>query len=241
MDENIYDILNDSDINLKDYKKEEFNDIEKGKMKKNFRNSIKKKKNYKKSKIAATVAIGLMVGLFGTNPGNQVLASINIIGFDIASRLGIESNLEEYKTVVDKAVTKNGITIQLNEVVLDGNELIVSSTIKNNEESIGDYGMRSFERIYINGKSVNGNAGGGFKKIDDNTMESTMRYTLDGNNISGDIEVKIKYKEVWLEDNKAKNGPWVFEFKTNGDELVSDTQIVELNNKFTLDNGEKLL
>ena len=237
MDENIYDILNDSDINLKDYKKEEFNDIEKGKMKKNFRNSIKKKKNCKKSKIAATVVIGLMVGLFGTNPGNQVLASINIIGFDIASRLGIENNLEEYKTVVDKSVTNKGITMQLNEVVLDGNELIVSSTLKSNDKKIDVLGMIASGKVYINGKSVGLTVAGGSKKIDDYTVEQVMTHTLDGNEFSGDLDVKILYTNVRSGDSTTK-GTWKFEFKTNGDELASDTQIIEVDNKFILDNGE---
>lgn len=237
MDENIYDILNNSDINLKDYKKEEFNDIEKGKMKKNFRNSIKKKKNCKKSKIAATVAIGLIVGLFGTNPGNQVLASINIIGSDIASRLGIENDLEEYKTVVDKSVTNKGITMQLNEVVLDGNELIVSSTLKSNDKKIDVLGMIASGKVYINGKSVGLAAGGGSKKIDDYTVEQVMTHTLDGSKSSGDLDVKILYTDVRSGDSTIK-GTWKFEFKTNGDELVLDTQIIEMDNKFILDNGE---
>ena len=179
MSKNIYDMLNDSDINVDDYKREEFNDIEKATIKKSFTNLIKKKKNHKKGTIAVALAIGLIVGIFGTNAGNQVLAGINIISSDIASRLGIENNLEEYKTVVDKSVTKNGITIQLNEVVLDGNELIVSSTIKSHEKKIGALGMIASGKVYINGKSVSLGEGGGIKQIDEYTMEQVMTHTLD--------------------------------------------------------------
>lgn len=238
MSKNIYDMLNDSEINLDEYKKEEFNHIEKAKIKKVFRNSVKKKKNYKKGTIAAAVVVGITVGLFGTNTGNQVLASINIISTDIASRLGVTNNLEEYKTVVDKSVTKNGMTIQLDEVVLDGDKLIVSTTIKNNEGKIEGY-LNSSESIYINGKLINGGSGGGSKRIDDNTIESTISYDLGENNTNGDIEVKIKYRDLWTENEKIK-GPWVFEFKTNGDELMADTEKIQIDNKFVLENGDEV-
>ena len=42
------------------------------------------------------------------------------------------------------------------------------------------------------------------------------------------------------EGDYTTKGSWVFEFKTNGDELLADTQIVKLNNKFELENGNKV-
>lgn len=240
MKKDIYDMLNDSDINLEDYKKEEFNDIEKGKIKSNFRKSIKKKRNYKKGTVAAALAIGLTAGLLGTNTGNQVLANINIIGSSIASKLGLESDLENYKTVVDKAITKGGITIQLNEVVLDGNVLIVSSTLKTQEKIDKEIGITAFGSVYVNGKEVSLSAGGGSENIDKYTTESVMEYTLGASDLSGDLDVKIIYKDVLIGGDVKNKGPWEFEFRTNGDELALDTQIVELNNKFILDNGDEI-
>lgn len=240
MSKNIYEMLNDSDIDLDEYEKEEFNDIEKGKMKKNFRHAINKKNRYKKSKVAAVVAVGVMVLLFGTNTGNQVLASINMLGSDIASRLSIESNLEEYKTVVDKSITKDGITIQLNEVILDVDELIVSSTIKSSDEKIGEYGIHGAEDIYINGKSVSSAAGGSSEEIDEYTVEQIMKYKLDEDDFSGDLDVRIVYRNIFTGEESTKKGPWKFEFKTNGDELALDTQKIGIDYKLTLDNGEEV-
>lgn len=240
MKKDIYDMLNDSDINLVDYGKEEFNDIEKGKIKSNFRKSIKKKRDYRKGTVAATLAIGLTLGLFGTNTGNQVLATINIIGSDIATRLGIESNLEDYKTVVDKSVTKDGITIKLNEVVLDGEVLIVSSTLKTQEFVDKGTSIHADETIYINGKNVTLGGGGSVENIDGYTMESVMEHNLDTSELNGDLDIEIVYKNVFQGEKVINKGPWKFEFKTNGDELQLDTQVVKLNNKFTLDNGDEV-
>lgn len=240
MKKDIYDMLNDSDIDLVDYEKVEFNDIEKGKMKNNFRKSIKKKRDYKKGTVAAALAIGLTVGLFGTNIGNQVLATINIIGSDIASRLGIESNLEDYKTVVDKSVTKDGITIKLNEVVLDGDVLIVSSTLKTQEAVDMGRSISASETIYINGKIMNLGGGGGIENIDGYTMESVMKYNLGESDLTGDLDVEIVYRNVVQDEKVINKGPWKFEFKTNGDELALDTQVINLNNKFRLDNGDEV-
>ena len=239
MSKNIYEILNNSNVELNEYKVEELNDIEKAKMKSNFRKSIKPKRNRKAPKIAAAVALGLAVGLFATNTGNNVLATINIISEDIASRLGIEKNLDEYKTVVNKSITKNGITIQLNEVILNGDELIVSSTLKSNEP-IGEHGINSYGKIYINGKLVDTGAAGGAKAIDNYTMEETLIYDINSIHTDKDLNIKIRYSNVSLQNNEVK-GPWEFEFKSSGEELALATKELDLGYSFTLESGEKII
>lgn len=240
MNKNIYEMLNDSDINLDEYEKEEFNDIEKKKIKKSFRNLIKKKKNYKKGIVAAVLSIGITFGLFGTNIGLEVVAAINIIGSDIASRLGIESNLDDYKTVINKEITEDGITIQLNEVILDGDELIVSSTLKSSEDKIEELHINTLFEVYINGKGISSAGGVASKKIDEYTMEETIKYAFNDSDLTGDLDVKIVYRERVPDVAPTSRGPWIFEFKTNGDELAIDTEIIELDHKFILDNGQEI-
>lgn len=58
MGKNIYDILNETKVDLNEYDRKDFNDIEKKKIKKNFKKSIKSKNNrYKRYVSAILVAI----------------------------------------------------------------------------------------------------------------------------------------------------------------------------------------
>ncbi|WP_027626150.1 DUF4179 domain-containing protein [Clostridium lundense] len=239
MKNDIYTMLNDADINLEQYKKDDFNDIEKKNLKVKFRKSINSKKPYKRNiAVAAAVALVLTVGILGNNAYVYATRVSNIIGRDIGSLLGIQKNLDEYKTVVNKSVTNKGITVKLNEVILDGNQLNVSYNISSNEKLEGGRSWMPFFTVYINGKKASNGAGGSDTIVDDYTTEGVMTYDLDKVNLSGDLNIKILCKSMIL-DNKEKKGTWSFEFKTNGDQLKIDTREIALNNKFILENGKE--
>jgi hypothetical protein len=237
----IYNMLNNADINLDEYKKEELDDLEKRNFKANFRKSIKKKKYYKRNIIAAGIAIVLTVTLFGTNMGVNALTSVLEMPQvqDIASFFKIRKNLDEYKTVVNKAITDNGITIQLNEVILDGNEINVSFNISSTEKFKNvEMPAHAFGLLYINNEEIMNGAVGGSNRIDEHNLQEVITYDLGDGQYSGDLDVKIRFFSV--EINGSRNeGQWDFEFKTNGDELKSDTREIALHNKITFDNGEE--
>lgn len=57
--------------------------------------------------------------------GNSVLTSINFIRSSIEEFFNYKSNLlGEYKTVVNKEVTRNGVTVKLNKVLLDEDQIL---------------------------------------------------------------------------------------------------------------------
>lgn len=233
MKKNIYDLLNEVEIDLNKYDKENFTDIEKRKLKK----SLKKNNPLHKKGTAIAVIALLTIGLLGTNLGEPLLANINIIACNIANSLGIEKSLDEYKTVVNQSITKKGITIQLNEVILDHDELVVSATSIANEK-LGKSGIMLSHNVYINGKNVSNGAGGSAKQIDEYTMQEVMSHDLKGD-FSGELNVKVVFSNPMINE-KTKKGRWVFEFKTNGDELALDTEEILLDNTFTLADGQKI-
>ena len=238
MNNNIYDMLNDVEIDINNYDKEKLNDIEKKRIKNNLKKSIKSKHTYRKAASIAETAV-ISIGLLGTSFGSYAYAGINSFFYDIASVLGIEKNLDEYKTVVNQSITKNGITVQLNEVILDNDELIVSATSTFNEKLGGEGGTILDHNVYINGKRVNSGAGGSAEKIDEYTMQVVMVNHLTEGNFNGDLNVKIVFSDPMI-NGKTTKGRWVFEFKTNGDELAINTREISLNNKFTLENGQEI-
>ncbi|MCT4563367.1 MAG: DUF4179 domain-containing protein [Maledivibacter sp.] len=236
MEKNMYDLLNEAEIDLDEYDQEYFTDIEKRKIKNSFKKSIKKNRFVYRKYIVASIAL-LMIGLFTTNIGNHVLAYANTITYDIASFLGIERNLDEYKTVVDQSISKNGITIQLNEVILDNDQLVVSTTSKS-DEKLEEGFISPIGSVYVNGENISFGGGGGAKKIDAYTVEEVTIYTLD-EVLDGELNIKLLFSDVLI-NGKTKKGPWVFEFKTNGDELALNTDKISLNHTFELENGQKI-
>lgn len=239
MKKDIYEILNDSNIDIDKYKKYDLNDIEKEKLKNNFKNSVKNKKSIKKLPIAIAMSLILATGLITTNLGSEILVSAAITTSNISSYLGLNKNLDNYSTIINKSISKNGVTISINDVILNNNELIVSSTIQSSKGDATKEGFHEFGNILINGKSVNLNASGSARAIDKSTMESVSNYALPDIDLSKEVNIKIIYSDVLVGD-KFIYGPWIFEFKTNGSELSKDTKRINLDNKFTLENGNEL-
>ncbi|GAA0076693.1 DUF4179 domain-containing protein [Clostridium sp. CTA-5] len=239
MKNDIYTMLNEININMDDYKKEDFNDIEKKKIKANLKKSILKKKFPKKNAIAAVAIVALTIGIFGNNIGVSALSKVGyMINNDIGSFLGIEKNLDDYKTVINKSITDKGITVQLNEVILDGNEMTVSYNVTYDKKLDECESWHGFNQIYVNGKALNTGSGGSARNIDEYTTQSVITYNLENCDLNGDLNIKIESSSVMLNDNKQK-GNWTFEFKTSGDQLRVDTKKIILNKKFTLENGQE--
>lgn len=247
MKNNIYSLLNEANIDLDEYKKEDFNDIEKESLKKNIRKSIKKsrKQNVGKKIIAAAAIIAVLVGMSFGNTGAYAISKINLFSESISSFLGIERNLEDYNTVVNKSVTDNGVTVKLNEVVLDDNELLISTNISSERILKEHESWGSEMTLYINNKKVKFTGeGGGRKRIDDYTTQQVARYDLASikdMDLSGDLNIKIVYSKMMVNYNDDINGTWKFEFKTNGDRLKIDTKTVKLGYGFNIENGDKYI
>lgn len=239
-------------INIDDIKvSSKLDDIIKNSVDEGFEKSSNKNKNMlnrrngksRKSIVAAAIIVAVGATVFGSIFRNEVIAAVKLTMFDIKNYLGVNKDLDEYKTVVNEAISKNGITIQLNEVILDKDEVIVSTTIKSDKKLDKDIGLMAFGSVYINGKEASGASSGGSKQIDEYTQEMVLSYGLNNELKSGDLYIEIKYDEVTLLiDSKENNikGPWSFEFTSNGDALSISTNNIELNNSFTLDNGQKV-
>ncbi|WP_238861619.1 DUF4179 domain-containing protein [Clostridium sp. YIM B02569] len=247
MKNNVYSLLNDTNINLDEYKKEDFNDIEKKLLKKNIRKSIKKsrKQNVGRKIIAAAAIIAVLTGMSFGNAGVYAMSKINLFNESISSFLGIEKNLEDYSTVINKSVMDNGVNVKLNEVILDDNELVISTNITS-DRILKDYETWDSEMtLYINNKKIKfTGASGGIKNLDNNTTQEVLEYDLDSIkdiDLSGDLNMKIIFSKMAVNYQDDINGTWKFEFKTNGDKLKIDTKTVNLDYEFDIENGEKYI
>lgn len=243
MRDNIYKIINDGKFK-DDYNFEPLNDIDKSKFKKNIKKSIHLGENKKKYRNAAAVAVISAICLgagLSTQAGAEVMMHVRE---NIESALRIQKNIDDYKTVINKSITDNDITIQLNEVILDEKELIISTNISS-DRILGDDEVYDEDKtIYINNKKVKFTGqSGSIGKIDDKTSQSVLMYdldTVDEKDLEGDLDIKIVYSKVSINHSNPVRGKWVFEFKANKDMLMADTKEIKLDYSFSLDNGEKV-
>ncbi len=227
MKQDIYDLLNDMEIDLTELKRENFTELETKRIMKKFRKSTIPNRSYKK--YAGVIAAAIMsVGILGTIPS---FAMTNPVAHSIVNFLGIEKDLDSYTTVINKAITKGNVTIQLNEVILDGEELIVSTTVKSTECIEGKH-IYARASVYVNGREVNGARGGGSREIDDYTVEEVMHYQL-GENYTGKLDVALVFNNVKVGNDRQK-GTWKFEFSTNGEALSARTKSQKMSQTFML-------
>ena len=239
MSSNIYELLNDVQTDMENYKAEEPDDIERKRWKKKAAKDIigkgKKKRRWKPVAGVCAAAVILAVGV-GSGPLHHVVqAAVKSISYDIASILGIKKDLEPYKTVIGKSVTSNGITITLNEVIVNEDEIIVSST-KEYDEKITDENKRFIGvNVYINGKSVSDSASGGEEQVGDNTIVSVSECDIKDVDLSQTFDFEIQYMDY---DNMSAT--WEFEFSASGEELAQSTNTVQINKTFTLDDGTEV-
>lgn len=239
MGNNIYDMLNDNNIDLEGLDREGFNPIEKKQIEARFKKSINKneKKSMKKGLMAAAIVIAIAVGTVGSGFGTSVAAAIKLATADMGLFLGINKDLGRYKTVVDQSKSSEAISVQLNEVILNGNELVVSTTIKYEKGDLKIESIDAHGEVFINGVELSESSSGVGKITEDSTFQQVVTYSLKDNELKGDLAVKIVYPSILLNGEVTNIKPYEFEFNTNGDKLAGSTIKHPINHNFTLENG----
>lgn len=110
----------------------------------------RKKEGRKYGLKAACFLLGALLGLGGMFH-RQVEAAISSFTTRIAAVLGVRNDLSPYAEVVNSSQTKEGITVTLNEVMLMGQELLVSFDVKpEDSQRMDDIGAAIDDTVKIN-------------------------------------------------------------------------------------------
>lgn len=235
---NVHEILNNVVIDFNEYDESKLNDIEMKKMRKRVKRKIRSRNEKILNKVAviALLAAGLY---FGFNSNILVLADIPIIGSVIEDYVKSNKSLEDYKTIIGKTITDEGISVKLNEVLLDDNRIVLSSTFSSDKVNWENV-LHPFPRVYINGKEVIEGGGGLTKKIDDSTY--TFFSSIDTNKmeLKGDLNIKVVFYDIRVKNGDTLSGKWSFYFSANKDKLIAEVKTIPINRKLTLDSGQEI-
>lgn len=232
----IYNLLNqvNSEELLSD--REEFSELEKEKLFKNIKKEVQKskKKSWKKQIAVAACMVVVLSGIFFNN---SVMAAVEGVFLKLSYELKGTKNLEDYTEVVNRALSDNGYTITLGEVILDNDRLLVSSTIQS-EEDITEGCLTECADVYVNGETVSEGAGGSSWVIDDHTIGSVMSYDLSSEvDTSDTLAITLKYYEMITGDETSDKVDIKFEFKANGSKLALGTKNIPINQEVLLPDG----
>ncbi|MCD8502157.1 MAG: DUF4179 domain-containing protein [Bacillaceae bacterium] len=214
----IYELLNDIDIDESEFEEMNVSKQRKNKKSKKLlrKSLIKKKKtiNWKKGVLAASIIVTLSTATFGVTFPTQasIMASnIPIIGdifkFFDGDKDGLYANYKEFSTEQNISEESNGITVTINDAVFDGKTISLTYSIES-EHDLGEE-IHITDPLQVEG--TNGVTGGSqIKKVDENNYVGILTRSLMGH--EGDI-AKIKWNMetiINLDTREEFKGDWSF-------------------------------
>ncbi|RKF51606.1 anti-sigma factor [Bacillus wiedmannii] len=216
----IYELLNDIDIDEKELEEIEASEIEKEKVKRNVKQSIrtkKKMKSWKKGVAAASILVGLSFATLGigfpTYAGGLPIVG-DIFRFLDNGRTGLYENYKEFSTELNMTKESNGVKVTINDAVFDGRTITITYSI----ESEKDLGEKPFPFGSPQVMGFNGGGGssdvtkvGEGKYVGMTTMSGHGSERLDVANVWWDIEAINMYEE-----KKSIKGNWNFALTVKG-------------------------
>lgn len=231
----IYDYLNDVDMDVSQHEHGSATDLEKAKVKKALSKSIKirKPQRWKKALTAASASIGISAAaLFGLS-FTTFAEEIPIIGnvFKLFNGNGLYESYGDYSEKLLLSEKDNGISITMDEAIFDGKFLYLAYTIESDKdlgESPQIEGMPSIqdspEHIYGSGTEIIRSSGNKYTGMTTGELMSTSG--IDEGSFSFVIEGIIPDPALKMSTVK---GDWAFQFDLQATE--NKEQIIDMRNE----------
>lgn len=244
-DKNIYDLLNEVETDIGEI--EEMDELEKKKYKNNFKNRSNKKNNrMKKTVIAAALIVTLGLGS-QTNLGKDVYAAaqskFDDIGYSISRALNKEESIEPYSNVVNQIVENKDIGIKLSHVIIDRDELIISSLLDSSNANSDINYFKMDTKVYINGERIHSQASSGSSghvESNKDLLFDIQELDIENIDVNKEMDIRIVFNKFSYTDDKGKQhriaGDWEYKFKASGDELSKKTEVIVLNHEFKIED-----
>lgn len=163
MNRKVYDFLNDMDMDLNRYEKEELSEFEKRKYKKDISEILKKtneklnnkSNSWRKRIVAIAASIIFLFGFSQTKVGKNtyVVASelFANIKYGIKEGLGFVDDIDKYSSRIDLVSESEGVKLKLNDVIVDRDKiyfsLLVDVSNHVSKEDLGDTNNNYFVSI----------------------------------------------------------------------------------------------
>jgi len=186
---NIYEALNEVEIDLSMYGEEKLSILEEKRIMNNVLKNIRKKGTAKKKRIVVAVIIFLLAASSLTIIANPTFAQNSSIIKKFVSRFlsGNSESIDNYVSQIGQSKTINGAKITLKEVVLDNNAVTIAYIIEGAKDTV-----RIEDTVYINGEELERSWGSGvYEYEDENKVIVLSEHGVVGTEIPEVVDLKI--------------------------------------------------
>lgn len=242
---NTFKRLNDEKIDLSAYEDFPLTDVEKRAIKKRIKSKLKSRKKSRKKLLVAAASLAAFMFLI-VKTHLYIFTDIPIIGSIVEEYIPCKGqSLKDYQTVIGETVVDNGIIVKFNEVILDDERLIISSTFQSHQVNLADI-MFPIPKVCINGQEMIDDGVRESIKINDSTYTYLAAISLENVHVEDKLNMNIVYENIEMinpdnPDNPVQlSGKWRFTFTASGEELLAESKKIALNKIFTLENGQKI-
>ena len=240
----IYELLNDVDIDANEIDTMEVTDIEKLRVKKALRKAINKNKSWnKKAIIAASLFFALIGSILFIGVSNPAYATnIPIVGdifrFLDNGKTGVYDKYKENANEVNITKESNGNTVTIKDAIFDGRTLSYTYEIKSNTD-LGENPTLDSSSIKIENYYGGLTGSSGTQRVDKNTYVGKDTYTMDEQRKKINFQLKIKSIADLMggESTQSKQIRGNWKFRISLPALLSTKQAV---NKGTGKDGIKV-
>jgi hypothetical protein len=151
-------------------------------------------------------------------------------------------DFSSYKTAIGETAENARGKLTLNEVMLDDQQVVLSATFEPADGVKFDYQTFIGPKVKINGEDFSVVTGG--ESIELNDAMYTIYNDIELSKVidTENVHIEISY-ETWrhsMEESEIIEQPWTFDVQVSQEKLLAEKKVFELNNLFTLTNGEKV-
>ncbi|MGF9766383.1 DUF4179 domain-containing protein [Bacillus albus] len=234
----IYKELNDIQLDITEFEEIPLTKLEEKHWGKRVKNKLRKNKQSKKW-FGVAAACMLMISI--TAPlGQSSLANTPFIAGLIEKYLDEQQprDYSPYKTAIGKTAENKYGKLTLNEVIVDDNKLLISSTFEPAKGVEFDYQTYLISQVRINGRDFSSIKDAQSIEVNDSMYTIYGGVELSEMPQTDELQIEITYN-TFNRDTVIEQ-PWIFDIEVSQAQLMKEKQTFDLNETIVLSDGNKV-
>ena len=248
MSKDFYLLFNDMEQNVEEYEEIPVTDEDIRRWKKSFRKNRNTGRSAYPIKRMVAAACAIFAIVLAVGPfKDYTSAAIEHVSYTLSEALGFDYDISSYETIVGKSITKDGYTITLESVILDGSKLYLTYT-EQFPEKLGGVnklepanGVNTYLIGTINGTNHEISGGGTYRPVDDYTRLAIMDMDFE-KPVDVSKPVKIKFSYDIYEDDGEKPTKVIdgIAFVADGSQLALETEEMPMDYTYEFPDGSSV-
>ncbi|MGL4452827.1 MAG: DUF4179 domain-containing protein [Sarcina sp.] len=262
---NEFDKLNEIENDI-DIEEIEISEEEKERVRKRVMKKVEGPKNKSKKKMVMAASLCLALGGSFALTNETVIASVERMGRSLETFFGVDQadkeivDYKDYKNEILKEVEDKGIKFSVNEVILDGKDFYISTTVDYSKFDLstlkeswdGDYSViveKIEDKFTVNGKVMEeGSLGASYEYNKDlKTVDILFDFSPEDIETSDGIyDISLKIPEMTFQkytkggEYEKIDGNWNVDFEVDGNKLAQEIETIEVNKDMKINKDDKV-